>query len=168
MKNLFCIMSLILSMSLLAHAGNEGAQAGPMPPQIVIAKVSIGGGFAPPSVPSSRVIEILNNGMVQQVYYYQNNVPKVMPLTELSQSVLKGLTAVLDRVQVGTLQDPNPVDPGCVDAPSTTYAVVRNGQTIAVAQRMNCKEYVKSPATQDDQTVKDTLDALLKISNLLH
>lgn len=166
MKTQILAMLLVLS-TLTAQAGNEGPQAAPKPPPKMIAQVVTGGGFAPPSVPVRRTIDVLADGQVQSTESYRDGHTVTKALAKLSKGVLSKLQAIVTATQAGELVDPNPQNPGCMDAPSITYyAILANQTKIAVASVEQCKQLERADASSGDYQIKDVLQGLMSLDNL--
>jgi hypothetical protein len=162
------LLGLIVLTSVSAFAGNEGPSAAPQLPPPIVAKVQIASFFHPPDSPDTVRVEIAANGKVTrtEVYMRQNNKVVVKQIAKLAPSVIKSLIEHANKVVAGELKDPNPKEPGCMDAPSITYTAINQSGEIDIAERQACKEMEKENATFEDQAVRSALDAALDLSNL--
>lgn len=162
------IIAMLLTVTTLAAwAGNEGPSAMPPRPQTIIAQVVSGGGFAPPSVPVRWTVDIMSNGDVQATESYRDGHTDVKLLAVLSADVLANLKVLVQSTKAGELVDPNPSQPGCMDAPSTTYySILNDGTKIAIAGSERCKELERKDATGSDYTIKNVLAGLTALDSL--
>ena len=167
MKPLF-LTALLSLMFAPAFAGNEGPQAAPPNPgPAVIAEFSVGGGLRPPSSPYAISVTIDSAGVVRYVEEYGGGRDKSRKVAVLSADTLASLEAHVEAVQSGELKDPNPKRPGCVDAPSSDYQVIKkSGERIGIAARRACKDYEKEDATEADVAVIKALDAAWVFAHL--
>lgn len=165
MKTLLLAMAIMFTSA--SFAGNEGPQAMPPKPQFMIAQVVLNIAFGPIDAPRSLSVEIFSNGNVQSTTNYRDNNSVVKKLATLSPEVLAKVSALVESTEAGELYDPSPEQPGCFDAPTTTYyAIKSNGEKIAVAQQMQCKDLQKRTATSGDYDLKHTLSGLTSLADL--
>lgn len=162
------IIAMLLTVSTLTTwAGNEGPSAMPTKPQSIIAQVVSSGGFAPEYVPVRWTVDIMSNGDVQATESYRDGHTNVKLLAVLSADVLINLKSLVQSTKPGALVDPNPTQPGCMDAPSTTYySILNDGTKIAIAGTEECKVLERKEATSSDYTIKNVLVGLAALDAL--
>ncbi len=166
MKSLVLALSLLLSIPALAgHEGPEAAPVARLNP--VIAKVVSGSGFVPPTVAFSTVVQIHADGQVERLQNFRGGVVKTAQLAYLAPNVTAQIAASAAAVVETKIEDPSPSDPGCTDAPSTTYYAVQGSKEIVIAQRESCKDMVKANESDADRATKRALNAALALSSLL-
>ena len=162
MKKLLVSLALLVGSS--AFAGNEGPQAAPDQPQ-VIARVVVGSFFVPPGRPVSTSVTISTAGAVVRTDSWMDGRSKTVAVATLSPEITAKLVKASAAVQPGELVDPNPSEPSCQDAPSTTYYAVKN-QEIAIGARQGCKDLYKENSSDADMLLKSALEAALNLSYL--
>jgi hypothetical protein len=167
MKKQILILALSLT-ALTARAGHEGPQAAPVPPPepILAQMVTAGGMPGPGNSPRAYVLNIMSNGKVMAITEYPDHT-KAVALARLESATLKKLKALVEQTAQGELVPANPDEPGCFDAPSTTYyAIHASGEKVAVAGDDQCKQLHKANANSADYTIQQILNGLRSLAVL--
>lgn len=163
------IAALLFTVSALTASaqkgkdGNEGPQA-ILPQSPAIAQVITSGGLF---ASFYETVEILADGTVQMKKMVNGQNIVIQNLATLAPSVLDKVKTIVESTQKGKLVDNDPSAPGCMDAPSITYYSIKsNGQKIAIAGKVNCKDYER-PYNQGDYQLKSILDGLKSLAQVL-
>lgn len=158
---------LMLAFGFTAKAGNEGAQAAPMPPATVLAEYIVNGGFfVPPNSPVTRRYQILSNGVAQEVVLYNSNkAPTTSLLKNLSTRELESIKSYIKTVKPGELYDPNPEAPGCMDAPGMRYTIYQDTTAIVIAQVQDCKEMARQNVSIADGRIVQILSEIAQLAH---
>ncbi|HVK60141.1 MAG TPA: hypothetical protein VM432_01275 [Bdellovibrionales bacterium] len=165
MKTLF--LSLMLLASSAAFAGNEGPQAAPVPPpNPTVAKASVHSFFTPQDSAKTTIVEVLRSGQVKlSLQYFDASRNKTSNMLRLSPELTRKIVALVAKVEAGKLVDPTPEDPGCFDAPYTSFKAVKdNGQEIEIAANSACKHMLKQPRNGADAELERILKSLLDLA----
>lgn len=159
------ISVLVLGFALTAKAGNEGPQAAPpVPPVILAERTTNGGFFVPPDSAYAISLQILSNGDVQKVEFYRDpTVNKVNVILTLKAAQVSKLSKLVNQVQEGKMIDPNPQAPGCQDGPMFTDAVYHGNTRIEISQNVACKSLVHENANKADAQVIKVLNAVERL-----
>ncbi len=167
MKALLITALLFTSLAVSAREGHEGPEATPVRPSSpVVAKVVTGAGFAPPAAPRATIVQIRENGTVERIRDYQGRQPSTQLIALLSKKVAEKIAQTAAAVEKTDVRDPRPENPGCMDAPSTTYYAVQGANEIVIAARENCKDLEKVDESAADRDLKRALDAVSALATL--
>lgn len=167
MKKQILILALSLA-ALTAHAGHEGPQAAPTPPPepILAQMITAGGMPGPGNSPRAYLLNITTSGTVMAVTEYPDHTTAVS-LARLESATLNKLKALVEQTVQGELVPANPDEPGCFDAPSTTYyAIHASGEKVTVAGDDQCKELHKANANSADYKIQQILSGLRSLAGL--
>lgn len=129
----------------------------------VLLQSRTGGGMPGPDGSYSSELTLHTNGEVVSTRYRNRQVisNKVVAVIK-NESALQRIQARVNELKGGELVSTRPNESGCMDAPSTTYFIFKQGQALSVASRHNCIDY---QLTDDEQRwqaeeVKNYLEAL--------
>lgn len=162
------IAALLILITTAAFAGNEGPQAEPEAPKVLIAQLQMNSGFVPDWMPHQWTIDIEANGTVTTTKTFRGGEKQVQKIAKLASEVLKSLKLKTESTQMGELIELDPEAPECMDAPSTTYyAFHADGQKVPVSAVRQCKQFSKENATSSDYEVQSVLDGLKALAALI-
>jgi hypothetical protein len=126
---------MIVALTTLASL-TAGASEKEMPKGTLV-QVWTAGGLVPlPDYHSG--LRVMENGNVLLI-----EGKKVSPVAKLSARTLSALKRMINGFEPGVLVDYEPDAPMCLDAPSTSYDVVRaDGQVVKIGAWASCHDYV--------------------------
>lgn len=171
MKNVTTNLILVLSatFALNAFASSPRVVIDPLPPsETTVISLKLGGGMPGPGILASREIRVTRTGAVKVHDIYNGN-PINGPRTEKNYE-LKTLEPI-DMLAIGEAEGSlkggaltKVSEPGCMDAPSFTYAVAKNFTLVPVFERVSCQELQLADKSQRAAAnmIKYYLDTLNK------
>lgn len=164
MKSLFLSLALV-ALGFNATAGNEGPQADPGTPTLVVAEYrSLGGLFIPQNSPHTYQYQILTNRKAVVIAHMRRmNPPKVTILKTLSEAEMRQFLNLVKQVKPGALFDARPNEPRCEDAPSYFWSVNTPKGKIDIASKVDCKTMSRKNSTAADQKIVQILTDLEKL-----
>lgn len=131
-----------------------------------IAAIEFNSGYS--EHPYSLRVVIFDNGQVKS-FITRNGETKSLLLAQLRTDRILELKGLVDSVGDGDLQDTQPDQPLCEDAPATKWTIYRSLQSgMDIQNRLNCHTYV-FPQGKDSTTVEQILtilDGLLGLEQL--
>ena len=116
-------------------------------------------GFAPEDYRGVFTTSVLSNGVVQ----YENNKGVVTNVLKLSKTAVKAIVAKIAALEVGELQGED--TPPCMDAPSTSNIVLKNGVEIEIKTVFGCRELVMN--SSGSYELNRTIDSLDTVADLI-
>jgi hypothetical protein len=130
--------SLILSLVLITTASVASARSPQRPASPTVLRISTMVFFAPSEMRGTYSTIVTKDGQVT----YVDNKNKKTEIAKLAPNAVLNLLKKIQEVQPGELV-PESDGPGCMDAPSTGYFVVKaDGSEIQVAEHANCQNSV--------------------------
>lgn len=146
--------ALLVSMLLAT-----GASAAP------VAVVKTSGGFTP--TPRSTVLTLDADGtltLTKTVGSWNSTevTSTSVEVAKLNTSIVKAIVDDVAEANNTNVVAENPEAPECMDAPSTTYSVVKDGALVLIGKLQNCKPY--SLEDYQGQTAMRLLESLKTLS----
>jgi hypothetical protein len=159
---IFIALFLTLGLNLSTFAGNEGPQAIPKQPGMLVAESVVGIPFGPPSYPKSIRYQIYSSGYTQVVKKTSDGkADTITALKPFSTEEMRAMISDIKEIVPGPLFDPNPSMPGCMDGPSQVYKVYPSTKSeIDISSRFACKTNSRKNANQADADLIKILDDL--------
>lgn len=154
---------LVLMFANISLAGNEGPQATPeAPPIVLVERLHSGGFFVPPGALMSQSLQVRSNGEVVKVERIRGNEnsPKTTLILTLSKDKIAQVQQLVSAVRKGEMVDPDSQSPGCQDAPSSRDRVFQGAIEITIAETSNCKKYIHENASAADAQLIKILNAI--------
>jgi hypothetical protein len=146
MKSIVTMLAMFVSLNAMAATS-------------VLLQTKIVVGFAPIDDRGVYSTSLLSNGVVQ----YENNKGVVVRVLKLSKGAVNAIVAKIASLEVGDLQGED--TPQCMDAPSHSNVVMKDGQEIVIKTVFGCREKVMN--TPGSYELNRTIQALDTMADLI-
>ncbi len=128
-----------------------------------LASVTTSGGFMPPQFQGANGIVIYEDGLVKEI---RRGVPAAA-LAKLSLNRVAALKKQIADISGGKIVDVDAGKPFCMDAPTTTYDIVKaNGEKVQIAGWNACHNIELQDAEGNANLLKEVLEGLDRLTSL--